>query len=224
MTQLALFAPPALPVQLAIAFPSTTPKGSTMTTTPPRRPRRFRALLERITTPRRRFGGRHRPFAAAGHRDGGRVGSATTLEARTAPPVATLATATVPEAVAVAPFDLPSGAPDATWKASSTAGSLGAGSIPAAGEFAPGVSATREYAAVPPSRPALQGPPLARTTDPAAAHEAAARAPSSTTDVTPDDWRTIRLALQRAVVEHTAHDRWPAAEAAQRTLDKVADR
>ena len=100
----------------------------------------------------------------------------TTPEARTAPPVATLATATVPEAVAVAPFDLPSGAPDATWKASSTAGSLGAGSIPAAGEFAPGVSATREYAAVPPSRPALQGPPLARTTDPAAAHEAAARA------------------------------------------------
>ncbi len=45
---------------------------------------------------------------------------------------------------------------------------------------------------------------------------------SSTTNLTPDDWRVIRLALQRAVVEHTAADRWPAAEAAQRTLDKVA--
>lgn len=45
--------------------------------------------------------------------------------------------------------------------------------------------------------------------------------PSSTTNLTPDDWRVIRLALQRAVVEHTAADRWPAAEAAQRTLDKV---
>lgn len=44
--------------------------------------------------------------------------------------------------------------------------------------------------------------------------------PSSTTDLTPDDWRVIRLALQRAVVEHTAHNRWPAAEAAQRALDK----
>lgn len=44
--------------------------------------------------------------------------------------------------------------------------------------------------------------------------------PSSTTELTPDDWRVIRLALQRAIVEHTAADRWPAAEAAQHTLDK----
>lgn len=48
--------------------------------------------------------------------------------------------------------------------------------------------------------------------------------PSSTPALTPDDWRVVRLALQRAVVEHTANDRWPAAEAAQRTLDKVAGR
>lgn len=48
--------------------------------------------------------------------------------------------------------------------------------------------------------------------------------PSSTPDLTPDDWRVIRLALQRAVVEHTAADRWPAAEATQRTLDKVSTR
>ena len=46
--------------------------------------------------------------------------------------------------------------------------------------------------------------------------------PSSTPDLTPDDLRVISAALQRAVVEHTAADRWPAAEAAQRTLDKVA--
>jgi len=46
--------------------------------------------------------------------------------------------------------------------------------------------------------------------------------PSSTTEITPDDWRVILAALQRAVVEHTAANRWPAAEAAQRTLDKVA--
>lgn len=44
---------------------------------------------------------------------------------------------------------------------------------------------------------------------------------SSTTDLTPDDWRVIRLALQRAIVEHTAANRWPAAEAAQLTLAKV---
>jgi hypothetical protein len=31
----------------------------------------------------------------------------------------------------------------------------------------------------------------------------------------------IRLALQRAIVEHTAANRWPAAEAAQLTLAKV---
>jgi len=48
--------------------------------------------------------------------------------------------------------------------------------------------------------------------------------PSSTPEVTPDDWRVIRLALQRAVVEHTTANRWPAAEAAQRTLDKVGNR
>lgn len=45
--------------------------------------------------------------------------------------------------------------------------------------------------------------------------------PSSTTELTPDDWRVIRLALQRAVVEHTAANRWPAAEAAQRAHDKT---
>lgn len=45
--------------------------------------------------------------------------------------------------------------------------------------------------------------------------------PSSTTELTPDDWRVIRLALQRAVVEHTAANRWPAAEAAQHALDKT---
>lgn len=45
--------------------------------------------------------------------------------------------------------------------------------------------------------------------------------PSTTEDLTPDDWRVIRLALQRAIVEHTAADRWPAAEAAQHTLDKL---
>jgi len=45
--------------------------------------------------------------------------------------------------------------------------------------------------------------------------------PSSTADLTPDDWRVIRIALQRAIVEHTAGDRWPAAEAAQRALDKT---
>lgn len=48
--------------------------------------------------------------------------------------------------------------------------------------------------------------------------------PSSTDDLTPDDLRVIRLALQRAIVEHTAADRWPAAEAAQHTLDKLAQR
>lgn len=45
--------------------------------------------------------------------------------------------------------------------------------------------------------------------------------PSSTEELTPDDWRVIRFALQAAIVEHTAADRWPAAEAAQHALDKL---
>lgn len=48
--------------------------------------------------------------------------------------------------------------------------------------------------------------------------------PSSTTDLVPDDWRIIRLALQTVVVDATRNDQWPKAEAAQRVLNKVADR
>lgn len=49
-------------------------------------------------------------------------------------------------------------------------------------------------------------------------------APSTTAELTPADFDTIRYALQRAVVEHTAANRWPAAEAAQLTLAKIEAR
>lgn len=45
--------------------------------------------------------------------------------------------------------------------------------------------------------------------------------PSSTPDLTADDWRIIDYSLQTTIRDHTAADRWPAAEAAQRTLDKI---
>jgi hypothetical protein len=47
--------------------------------------------------------------------------------------------------------------------------------------------------------------------------------PSTTGELTPDDWRIIRLALQTQVMESTRAEAWPKAEAAQRTLDKLAD-
>lgn len=62
---------------------------------------------------------------------------------------------------------------------------------------------------------------LARLTTPRGFGSPSRPFPSSTTDLTPDDWRVIRLALQRAIVEHTAANRWPAAEAAQHALDKT---
>jgi hypothetical protein len=75
-----------------------------------------------------------------------------------------------------------------------------------------------------PQRPGALRRFLARLTRPKGFGSSARPFPSSTPALTPDDWRVIRLALQRAVVEHTAADRWPAAEATQRTLDKVAHR
>lgn len=45
--------------------------------------------------------------------------------------------------------------------------------------------------------------------------------PSSTTDLTPDDWRIIRLALETQIVDSTRREQWPKAEAAQRTRDKL---
>lgn len=45
--------------------------------------------------------------------------------------------------------------------------------------------------------------------------------PSSTTALVFDDWLIIRHALQLAVLEHTASEQWPAAEAAQRVLTKI---
>lgn len=49
-------------------------------------------------------------------------------------------------------------------------------------------------------------------------------APSTTDQLTPADFDTIRAALQLAVVQHTAASRWPAAEAATITLAKIEAR
>lgn len=45
--------------------------------------------------------------------------------------------------------------------------------------------------------------------------------PSSTPELTPDDWRVIRTALQATIVGYTRAANFTAAEATQRTLDKV---
>lgn len=48
--------------------------------------------------------------------------------------------------------------------------------------------------------------------------------PSTTTEITPMEWRIIRIALESRVRDLTTASMWPAVEAAQRVLSKVADR
>lgn len=46
--------------------------------------------------------------------------------------------------------------------------------------------------------------------------------PSSTPELTPDDWRVIRNALTSAIVHHYRNGADPAAVAATLTLDKIS--
>lgn len=46
--------------------------------------------------------------------------------------------------------------------------------------------------------------------------------PSTTTELTPDDYRVIRTALVIAITTHTSRGADPAAQAATLTLDKIS--